>query len=253
MEISVVRDVIQVRSVRSKWLPDDYGYVRISQFQVHTGKDLAKHIKKLEKEKPMKGLVLDLRNNPGGVLQAAVEVSDVFLEKGLVVYTKGRIENADVEFNATPGDLLDGRPIVVLVNSGSASASEIVAGALQDHKRAMVVGKTTFGKGSVQTVLPLAEDRALKMTTARYYTPNGSSIQAQGIVPNIEVDMATITKVEGQTEYRESDLTGHLANENGDEENKQGQAEKLSVTDYQLYEALNVLKALSFATEALAG
>lgn len=252
LEIEVIRDVIQVKSVRSERLDNDYGYIRISQFQVQTGKDLEKHLKKLQSKEfdsPMRGLLLDLRNNPGGVLQSAVEVADAFIDDGLVVYTKGRIPNADSEFRAVPGDLLEGLPIVVLVNSGSASASEIVAGALKDHDRGIIVGKTTFGKGSVQTVLPLAEDKALKLTTARYYTPDGTSIQAQGIVPDIEIEYATITKVDNVGEYRESDLTGHLSNEISKEKEKKDAAAKketLAEKDYQLYEALNILKALSF-------
>jgi len=255
LEITVTRDVIQVKSVRSNRLDDDFGYIRISQFQVHTGEDLAKHIEKLKKTKdkpPMKGLLLDLRNNPGGVLQAAVAVTDLFVESGLIVYTKGRIENAEIEFAATPGDALKGIPIVVLVNSGSASASEIVAGALKDHERAIIVGKTTFGKGSVQTVLPLAEDKALKLTTARYYTPNGTSIQAKGIVPDIEIEYAKVTRVDNDNEYREADLTGHLSNENDKEATTKKGKDKatLAESDYQMYEALNILKALSFANSA---
>ena len=253
IEITVVRDIIQVKSVRSERLEDNYGYIRISQFQVHTGEDLAKHIKKLmndKKQPPVKGILLDLRNNPGGVLQAAVEVVDQFIEDGLVVYTKGRIPNADIDFEATPGDLTNDLPIVVLVNSGSASASEIVAGALKDHKRGIIVGKTTFGKGSVQTVLPLAEDKALKLTTARYYTPAGTSIQAHGIKPDIEIDYAKVTRLENQNEYREADLSGHLMNENDTSEEKKNEEKKESLAekDYQLYEALNILKAASFAS-----
>jgi len=199
----------------------------------------------------VKGILLDLRNNPGGVLQAAVEVTDHFLDSGLVVYTKGRIPNSDIEFDATAGDITKGLPIVVLVNSGSASASEIVAGALKDHNRAIIVGKTTFGKGSVQTVLPLAEDRALKLTTARYYTPAGTSIQAHGIVPDIEIDYAKVTRLENKNEYREVDLTGHLINENDKAEEAQKEAikESLAEKDYQLYEALNILKAVAFSAK----
>ena len=252
IEISVVRDIIQVRSVKSEIIEDGYGYVRISQFQVHTGKDLDNAINKIQSEdNPLKGLVLDLRNNPGGVLQAAVEVSDLFLHEGLVVYTKGRLPNSELRFNATQGDVLEGLPIIVLVNGGSASASEIVAGALQDHRRAVIMGTNTFGKGSVQTVLPLQNDRALKLTTARYFTPNGTSIQAQGIVPDIEVQTAKLTRISDRSDqFREADLKGHLENNNGKDETKGNaedpkEKETLAERDYQLYEALNVLKGWS--------
>jgi len=249
IELEVVRDVIQVKSVRSEMLEPKYGYVRISQFQVHTGEDLTKHLKKIKEVKDLRGIVLDLRNNPGGVLQAAVDVTDAFLDGGLIVYTKGRLESSQVEFEATAGDQANGLPLVVLVNSGSASASEIVAGALKDHERAVIVGSTTFGKGSVQTVIPLAKDKALKLTTARYYTPDGTSIQAQGIKPDIRIGLAKITEIANQGEYRESDLNGHLSNETQAIETakENGKEAALSKTDYQLFEALNILKALSFA------
>jgi carboxyl-terminal processing protease len=217
---------------------------------------MIKALNRLKKtnERQLKGLVLDLRNNPGGVLQAAVDVSDAFLDDGLVVYTKGRLPDTDMQFSASPGDLLDGVPIIVLINGGSASASEIVAGALQDHQRAVIMGTTSFGKGSVQTVLPLHNNRALKLTTARYYTPNGRSIQAEGIVPDIEVENAQLKTVEEAERIKERDLTGHLANPNGDNGNGKVEADKgkargdepkLSESDFQLYEALNLLKALN--------
>ncbi|MEZ5511791.1 MAG: S41 family peptidase [Gammaproteobacteria bacterium] len=256
LEIPVTRAVIQVQSVKYRMLDKDYGYIRLSQFQVHTGADMIKALNKLKKtnERQLKGLVLDLRNNPGGVLQAAVDVSDAFLDDGLVVYTKGRLPDTDMQFSASPGDLLDGVPIIVLINGGSASASEIVAGALQDHQRAVIMGTTSFGKGSVQTVLPLHNNRALKLTTARYYTPNGRSIQAEGIVPDIEVENAQLKTVEEAERIKERDLTGHLANPNGDNGNGKVEADKgkaggdepkLSESDFQLYEALNLLKALN--------
>jgi carboxyl-terminal processing protease len=196
-------------------------------------------------------MVLDLRNNPGGVLNAAVEVSDAFLDKGLIVYTQGRIADSEMKFNATPRTLLDGAPLVVLVNGGSASASEIVAGALQDHKRAVILGTRTFGKGSVQTILPLSDDTALKLTTARYYTPSGRSIQAEGIEPDITLDPVKVTKVEGMGErLKEADLSGHLENgtaAKGKKDQDKKEADKLSLaqSDYQLYEALNILKGMN--------
>ncbi|PIE40810.1 MAG: peptidase S41 [Gammaproteobacteria bacterium] len=253
LEISVTRAVIQVQSVKQRMLAPDFGYIRLSQFQVHTGQDMEKAINHLIKKnkRPLKGIVLDLRNNPGGVLQAAVDVSDLLLEEGLVVYTKGRLADSQMKFSATPGDMLDRMPVVVLINGGSASASEIVAGALQDHKRAVIMGTTSFGKGSVQTVLPLHNNRALKITTARYYTPDGRSIQAQGIEPDIVVENAKLTKLKYGSFAKEADLSGHLANpdEDGNNADKQPHAgsgkKPLEETDYQLYEALNLLKALN--------
>ncbi len=252
LEIKIVRDTIKVKSVKHRSLGDGFGYLRISQFQSHTGDNLAEALEKLRKEfkGDLKGLVLDLRNNPGGVLNAAVEVSDAFLDKGLIVYTQGRVPDSELRFNATPKELLEGAPLVVLVNGGSASASEIVAGALQDHKRAVIIGERTFGKGSVQTILPLQNNTALKLTTARYYTPSGRSIQAEGIKPDIVLEPIKVTSLEEQASMRlkEADLAGHL--ERGDEEQApkaKGDSEEpvsLAQSDYQLYEALNVLKGL---------
>ena len=255
LEITITRDTIKVQSVKGRLLEDGYGYIRISQFQSHTGENLAKQIGKIRSESKGKinGLVLDLRNNPGGVLNAAVEVSDAFLENGLIVYTQGRVPDSELKFTATPNELIDGAPMVVLVNGGSASASEIVAGALQDHKRAIIMGSQTFGKGSVQTILPLKNNTALKLTTARYYTPSGRSIQASGIKPDIELESIKVASVESSDDVRikESDLAGHL--ESG-EEGKNKEAKKkdqkqemmnLAKTDYQLYAALNMLKGLS--------
>lgn len=256
IEITVTRAVIQVKSVKARILEPNFGYLRLSQFQVNTGSDVVRMMKKLKKQnnkKPLKGLVLDLRNNPGGVLQAAVDVSDAFINKGLVVYTKGRLQDSDMKFHATPGDVLDGIPIVVLVNGGSASASEIVAGALQDHSRAVIMGTTTFGKGSVQTILPLHNNRALKLTTARYYTPNGRSIQAKGIEPDIKVDNAKLTRTKELKLVKEKDLSGHLDNSNeanSSTKSKKDDVEHLSEKDYQLYEALNLLKALNVLNRA---
>lgn len=252
--LTLIRDIISVESVRSKMFDDGYGYIRIAQFQVNTGKELITEIKKLNSTKaPLKGLVLDLRNNPGGVLQASVEVVDAFLNDGLIVYTKGRIANADLRYNAQTGDETNGLPIVVLINDGSASASEIVAGALQDHHRALIMGTSSFGKGSVQTVIPLSDDKAIKLTTALYYTPSGRSIQAQGIIPDLIVNRANITPLESKgLRIKEADLAGHLGNGNGKKERGSSTNDVTTDTDdilkkdNQLLEALNVLKGLHF-------
>jgi carboxyl-terminal processing protease len=199
--IEVTRDIIKVKSVKNRMLDPGYGYVRVSNFQSKTPKDLLQAINDLKKENgdELKGLVLDLRNNPGGVLNAAADVSDLFINKGKLVYTEGRIENSHFEFNAKPGDVLNGAPIVVLINGGSASASEIVAGALQDHNRAVVMGAKSFGKGSVQTIQELRSGGAVKITTARYFTPSGRSIQGQGITPDIILGKFTITQADKET------------------------------------------------------
>lgn len=251
-DVTLTRANIQVKSVKSQLLEDGYGYIRITQFQVKTGEEVAAALSKLRREngnKRLKGIILDLRNNPGGVLHSAVEVVDHFITKGLIVYTKGRIANSELRFSATGKDLSEGVPLVVLINGGSASASEIVAGALQDQKRGVVMGTTSFGKGSVQTVLPLNNDRALKITTALYFTPNGRSIQAQGIVPDIEVSRAKITREQDTEYYKEADLQGHLGNGNGGADRPTGSSPKAKPMpqddDFQLSQALSLLKGLS--------
>ncbi|MGD8631510.1 MAG: S41 family peptidase [Gammaproteobacteria bacterium] len=255
IKISITRDIIKVKSVRARMLEPGYGYLRISQFQSKTADYMVDAIEKLKKENDgkLKGLVLDLRNNPGGVLNGAVAVSDAFLTKGMIVYTEGRIADSRLRFNATPDDIIDGAPLVVLVNQGSASASEIVAGALQDHKRAIIIGAKTFGKGSVQTILPLSSNSALKLTTARYYTPSGRSIQAEGITPDIELETIEIAQIESGIEpLKEADLTHHLKNGNADDadgdkdsgKDEDSKGESLVKDDYMLYEALNLLKGL---------
>ena len=260
IKIDIKRAIIKVRSVKTRMLEGDFGYVRISQFQSKTAENMVDAIDKLKKEAggTLKGMVLDLRNNPGGVLNGAVAVSDAFLKKGLIVYTEGRVSDSKLRFNATPDDILDNAPIVVLVNQGSASASEIVSGALQDHHRAIIVGTQTFGKGSVQTILPLSNGTAVKLTTARYYTPSGRSIQAEGIVPDIELDQVRISAVESSFEpIKEADLSGHLSNGNGKKSDKQTdedeeqEEESLAQSDYLLYEALNLLKGLSIQREQM--
>lgn len=255
--LKLERAVIKVLSVKSELLEKGYGYLRISQFQVNSGEEVAKALAKLQKDNGGKlgGLVLDLRNNPGGVLQAAVEVSDHFLNKGLIVYTKGRIANSELRFSADPADASQGVPLVVLINGGSASAAEIVAGALQDHKRAVLMGTDSFGKGSVQTVLPLTNDRALKLTTALYYTPNGRSIQAQGIVPDIVVERGTVTRDDSPAQgIKEADLPGHLGNGNGGADKPSNGKTAPATTapqdkDYQLSQALNLLKGLNITRQ----
>ncbi|MES2821869.1 MAG: S41 family peptidase [Pseudomonadota bacterium] len=252
-DVELTRAVIKVKSVKSLLLEPGYGYLRITQFQVNSGQEVGKALAKLRKEngdKKLRGLVLDLRNNPGGVLQSAVEVTDHFLTKGLIVYTKGRIANSELRFSADPADASEGVSLVTLINGGSASASEIVAGALQDHKRSVLMGTDSFGKGSVQTVLPLANNRALKLTTALYYTPNGRSIQAQGIVPDIEVARAKITREQDTENYKEADLQGHLGNGNGGLERPSGSkasnpAARPQDDDFQLSQALSLLKGLN--------
>lgn len=259
LKIDIKRAVIKVKSVKSRMLEDGFGYVRISQFQSKTAENMVDAIEVLKKKSggALKGMVLDLRNNPGGVLNGAVAVSDAFLKKGLIVYTEGRVSDSKLRFNATPDDILNTAPLIILVNQGSASASEIVSGALQDHHRAIVVGTATFGKGSVQTILPLSNGTAVKLTTARYYTPSGRSIQAEGIKPDIELDQVRVSAVERSIDpIKEADLSGHLSNGNGKKSNKSAAEdadaeESLAETDYQLYEALNLLKGLAIQREQM--
>lgn len=286
-KVTLTRAVIKVQSVKSRMLESGYGYVRISSFQAKTTDSLLEALTKLkaENKQNLRGVVLDLRNNPGGVLNAAVGVSDAFLNDGKIVYTEGRVEDAKMEYTANAGDELDGAPMVVLVNQGSASASEIVAGALQDHKRALIVGQKTFGKGSVQTVLPLDEKTALKLTTARYFTPAGRSIQAEGIKPDIDIKPLKVTADDQAADEEiaplsEADFNKHLSNPNKKPEEaatvparpdesapepststspavptendsaadivKKGEAKDKSLAseDYQLFEALNILKGM---------
>jgi len=259
-EVTVTREIIKARSIRYRNLEPGYGYVRIAQFSANTGSEMVDALNKFQEDDvPLKGLIMDLRNNPGGVLQSAAAVVDAFLSEGLIVYTKGRADGSEMRFDATPDDPSNGVPLVVLINGGSASASEIVAGALQDHRRAIILGTQSFGKGSVQTVLPLTADRAIKLTTALYYTPNGRSIQAKGIEPDITVDRGQVTRIpDSITSYREANLSNHLAggddrtNEDVDDSNDNATATRQAevpaevlVQDYQLNEALNVLKGLN--------
>nr|WP_298414100.1 S41 family peptidase [uncultured Halomonas sp.] len=242
--ITLTREIIRNESVKSEMLEPGYGYLRISQFQNGTGQQVLDALQNLSKEAPLKGLILDMRNNPGGVLDSAIEVADAFLDSGLVVYTEGRLPDSDMRFSATPTTAAPDVPMVVLINGGSASAAEIVAGALQDQRRAVIMGTTSFGKGSVQQVMPLGNGDGVKLTTALYFTPDGRSIQAQGIAPDVEVVRGRLEVAEGNDfGIRESDLSGRLANPNGSQEPRSPSGDP--VKDYQLGEALNLLKALN--------
>ncbi len=241
------REIIKVKSVKSKTLQDGFGYIRLTQFQEHSGADLGKSLDKLRDENngSLQGLVLDLRNNPGGLLDQAVEVSDQFLSEGLIVYTEGREDDAQMEFSAMRGGTEPNYPMVVLINGGSASASEIVAGALQDHGRAVIMGSQSFGKGSVQTIIPLTDDSGLRLTTAKYYTPNGTSIQARGIIPDVEVMQSEIKEVKEFNHFREKDLKNHFGTENSDENSiEEGEIylDEETRNDFQLMRALDLLK-----------
>ena len=220
-------------------------------FKLSSGDDFKKELLDLkQQETELKGVIIDLRNNPGGLVPASVEISDAVLDGGTVVYTEGRLPSSNSTYQATSGDLLEGIPIVVLINGGSASASEIVAGALQDHQRAAIIGTQSFGKGSVQTVIPLGDGRAVKLTTARYFTPSGRSIQAEGIVPDIIVEPAEIRRYQLRDRVREEDLEGHLeqASEGDD---SPAEPEEDITDDNQLYEALNVLKGFQLLSKKL--
>jgi carboxyl-terminal processing protease len=261
LTFDLVRDTIKVQSVRSRVLEEGYAYVRLAQFQERSDRDLQRALEKLNSDKGgIRGLVLDLRNNPGGLLTQAVRVSDLFLESGMIVYTDGRLENQKQKYFAHKEGTWTDFPIVVLVNGGSASASEIVAGALQDHKRAVILGNKTFGKGSVQTILPLDDSSALRLTTARYYTPKGRSIQALGIVPDIVIDNPSAQEARADEKrrpsLREENIPGHLQNQQNrqNQQNQQNQeiqqkpvpaqpsTDDLTQNDPQLRRALELLK-----------
>jgi len=246
LTFNLVRDIIQISAVRSEMLEPGYGYVRIAQFQITSGDDFVTEVESLKSASPtaLKGLVIDLRNNPGGLVPASVTVADALINAGTLVYTEGRMPSSNHRFEAEPGDILQGVPIVVLINGGSASASEIVAGALQDNGRAAIVGTQSFGKGSVQSVLPLGDGRAVKLTTARYFTPNGRSIQAEGIAPDIVIEPAEIRPYNISNRVREENLDGHLESDGTLTDNsKESEKEQIpSIDDNQLYEALNLLK-----------
>jgi carboxyl-terminal processing protease len=257
------REVIEVKSVKSELLNDQYGYVRITQFQATTDKDMVTAIEELKKKTHghLRGLVLDLRNNPGGLLDSAIQISGTFLGKGtkehpeVIVFTKGRLPGSEFTALSQSNDILNKAPIVVLINNGSASASEIVAGALKDNKRAIIIGTKSFGKGSVQTVLPLDDVRGIKLTTALYYTPNGTSIQAKGITPDIIVEDASLSKNTkdplADLDLNEASLSKHIITNNNPNEKVSTVKDdaRLQKEDYQLYTALTILKSLAIAGE----
>ena len=253
-KVIVERDKIKARSVRGELLEPDYAYIRVSTFQIPTGRDMTALIEKLKRQnkRAIKGLILDLRSNPGGVLSAARDVADAFLDDGIIVYTKGRNSEAEMKYNATPGDIIDNAPMVVMVNGGSASASEIVAGAIQDQVRGIIMGSATFGKASVQTVFQLGGGSAIKLTTAHYYTPKGRSIQAEGIKPDIALRRAKIELLDEDSidPLKESSLSGHLENpkktdRKGSDKTGKSSRPSLAKRDYELFEALNLLKGLN--------
>ena len=246
-DVTIIRDVIKMRSVRHESF-DEVGYIRITTFSDQTTPGLKKAVNELRDEHGdnLDGIILDLRNNPGGLLREAISVSDAFLEEGEIVSTRGRQENQNSRHYATSGDLIDGLPLVVLINSGSASASEIVAGALKDHKRAIVMGTRSFGKGSVQSIVPLPGHGAVRITTARYYTPSGVSIQSTGIAPDIDVELAVVEDLEDGA-VREEDLRGALENtsdENANDKDKDEEEESVNLRDYQLARAIDLIQGV---------
>ncbi|MEM7617297.1 MAG: S41 family peptidase [Pseudomonadota bacterium] len=265
IKVDIIRDIIKIKSVRSR-NEGNIGYIRITSFSEKTAESVEDAIKKIDKDldKNLKGLVLDLRNNPGGLLDQAIEVSDIFLNQGEIVSTRGRMNGSTKRYNASKGESLKGIPIVTLINGGSASASEIVAGALQDHKRSIILGTVSFGKGSVQTIIPVPGEGAIKLTTSRYYTPSGNSIQAYGITPDIIVKPAKIEFIDhNKSEYKEANLPGHLLNEenanNNDknsfiavpkfrssvkEQEQKDRVQKLYETDHQLARAIDLLHGI---------
>ena len=249
LEFTIVRDIVEIASVKSELLEPGFARIRISRFQNQTGARLLEAIRRVEEVNggPLSGAVLDLRNNPGGILSGAVSVADAFLDDGLIVYTEGRDPDSREEYYAKPSDFLSGVPIVALVNGGSASAAEIVAGALQDRRRAVIAGTRTFGKGSVQTIVTLDDGSALKLTTSRYYTPSGHSIQARGITPDIELPPLRIEAAESGASILEGNLPGHLESDDGAvaDTTAGAAAESLAVEDFTLFQAINLLKGLA--------
>lgn len=252
VKVPLVRERIRVASVHTRMLAPGFAYLRISEFQEDTADELTRELEKLQQDDgPLRGAVLDLRSNPGGLVTSAVGVADDFLDNGLIVSTRGRLSQADLKFSATPGDLLQGAPMVVLVDNGTASAAEIVTGALKDHHRALVMGRRTFGKGSVQTILPLGNGDAIKLTTARYYTPDGISIQVAGITPDIALGNVTVQDDRDASlvdDEHEGDLPNHLSGSEASASNPD--TGELAIKDYALSEALHVLQGLAMTRHA---
>jgi carboxyl-terminal processing protease len=243
-DFTITRDIIKIISVKHKNFDDRIGYIRIASFQESTGDEILKALKKIDlKDKPLKGLIVDVRNNPGGLLDQAVRVSDIFLKSGVVVSTKGRKKSAGKTYRARNDGDEPTCPIIVLINQGSASASEILAGALQDNGRALLLGTQTFGKGSVQIVIPLDDGSALKLTTAKYYTPNGTDIQAKGIAPDIETEFIINNNNNNLHQITEKDLRGHLKGESEEKEAKKAEEASLLQKDNQLKRAVDLLKS----------
>ena len=254
LQITITRAIIQLKAVKAN-VENNIGYIRVSSFNQKVDREIINSIKSF-KNKNLIGYVLDLRNNPGGLLDQAVSVTDIFLERGEIVSTRGRNGKQGSRYNAVKSDLINGLPLVVLINQGSASASEIVAGALQDHKRAIIMGTKSFGKGSVQTIIPSGEDVALKLTTAKYYTPSGKSIQKTGIDPDILVEQVELKKVEGGSTRKESDLRGAIDNEQsksdtGDKNQTESQNAEDNADDYQLTRAFDLILALNLVTKPI--
>ena len=246
MEFTIIRDVIPIVSVKTRSLAPGYSYIRVTTFQAGTSADVRDALAEITSlEEPLKGLVLDLRNNPGGLLNEAVDMADLFLDEGLIVYTEGRVANQNMKFYARDLKKPSTYPIVVLVNQGSASASEIVAGALKDHGRAVILGTRTFGKGSVQTIIPFGDNSGMRLTTARYFTPSGISIQAKGINPDVLVEAIPPSEDEARPSgMREADIIGHMENDSKpkDQEGSDEMAARMLRRDNQLREALGLLK-----------
>jgi carboxyl-terminal processing protease len=252
-DFELIRDTIPLKSVKSFVLKPGFGYIRVANFQSNTTREFKDHLTRLQDNGPLNGLVLDLRNNPGGLLNQAVRLTDIFLDEGLIVYTRGRNKEQDLTYQAHKNNSSLEFPLVLLVNEGSASASEIVAGAIQDHQRGVIVGSKTFGKGSVQTIIPLPDGAGLRMTTARYYTPKGRSIQATGIIPDVEVAYSEYVPEEnndspGSTIFREEDLNNHITNTETSENAAAGELDEeiqnMLMVDNQLKSAFNILKSL---------
>lgn len=250
LSFEIKKDIIKVVSTTSKIVSNEFGYIRVSAFQKNTALEVQKEISKISENKEIKGLIIDLRGNPGGLLDEAINMSDLFLDESVIVFTKDRTGTKSY-YNAKDGQIIREIPMVVLIDGGSASASEIVAGALQDHKRAIIIGSKSFGKGSVQNIIEFNDGNAIKLTTSRYYTPSGRSIQAKGIVPDVEIDTVSVVNNKPVKRVSERDLEGHISNDTKDKDLKATESRLLTKVDpekdYYLYEAINTLKIMSLS------